>query len=426
MVSAALVPYLAAKPLLILTGPAGTGKSKGIIELATWFDYGAGLPSALSASAEPPSTAMAFVPVGADWTDQRELLGFRNPFGSARTDDAGNETNLTYHVTTAVRLLLRATHPYVADEPHFLVLDEMNLSHVERYFSSFLSLMEADTSVGSAGRFDLVSRDDVALIAEILDPNRYPMEVEAAKTLATAQSGLPLPANVFVVGTVNVDETTYMFSPKVLDRSFVRELMPVDPRAYLSGTMPPEPTVPGSVALTALQSSVSRRRLNAPLSDPLQLVKDAGAAVGMPTADANAMADFFVNVLAGAFKLLMPVGFGFGYRVVNESALYLAAALRCRHEGGLGLDSVAALDELVLAKVLPKIHGNRRQLVDSLGALSAFLGAKSAPEAEYSLGDATVGIPAGEVIAVALERSSARAMELHRKLQATGYTTFIS
>jgi hypothetical protein len=226
MVSAALVPYLAAKPLLILTGPAGTGKSKGIIELATWFDYGAGLPSALSASAEPPSTAMAFVPVGADWTDQRELLGFRNPFGSARTDDAGNETNLTYHVTTAVRLLLRATHPYVADEPHFLVLDEMNLSHVERYFSSFLSLMEADTSVGSAGRFDLVSRDDVALIAEILDPNRYPMEVEAAKTLATAQSGLPLPANVFVVGTVNVDETTYMFSPKVLDRSFVRELMP--------------------------------------------------------------------------------------------------------------------------------------------------------------------------------------------------------
>lgn len=426
MVSPALVPYLAAKPFLILTGPAGTGKTKGIIELAAWFDYGAGLPAGLAVSAESPSTAMAFVPVGADWTDQRELLGFRNPFGAARTDSAGNVTNLTYHVTTAVRLLLRASHPSVVDEPHFLVLDEMNLSHVERYFSSFLSLMEADASVGSAGRFDLVSRDDVALIAEILEPNRYPMEIEAAQTLAGTQRGLPLPSNVFVVGTVNVDETTYMFSPKVLDRSFVRELLPVDPRVYLGGTAAAEPTIAGSAALSALQRSITRRRANVALADPRQLVKDAGAAVGMNAADAEAMAVFFVNVLAGAFKLLTPVGFGFGYRVVNESALYLDAALRCRHEGGLTLDWVTAIDELVLAKLLPKIHGNRRQLVDSLAALGAFLNGKASPDAEYSLGDAGIGIPSGQTIPKALERSSARAMELHRKLQATGYTTFIS
>jgi hypothetical protein len=426
VVPAALVPCLGAKPFLILTGPAGTGKSKGIIELATWFDYGAGLPSHLAASAEQPSTAMAFVPVGADWTDQRELLGFRNPFGPLRTTSSGSQTNLTYHITTALRLLLRATHPHVANEPHFLVLDEMNLSHVERYFSSFLSLMEADASVGSAGRFDLVSRDDVALIGEILDRNRYPMEFEAAQALVEKNSGLPLPEAVFVVGTVNVDETTYMFSPKVLDRSFAKELLPVDPRSYLTGTAVPNPTISGSGALAVLQRSIFRRRTNAPLGDPMQLVEAAGTDVAMSGADVKAMAKLFVNALAGVYKLLTPVGFGFGYRVVNEAALYLDAALRCAHEGGLTPDWTTAIDEIVLAKLLPKIHGNRRQLVDSLDALSAFLDGKTTPQAQYSLGETVIEIPATEVISQRLPRSSERASQLHRQLQATGYTTFIS
>lgn len=156
-----IVAALCSKPFVILTGPTGTGKSRSAIELAMWLDYGAGLPPHLAASRTPPSTALAFIPVGADWTDQRNLLGFRNPFGPQRVRTSGETTNLTFEVTPLVRLLLRASHVDFRDDPHFVVLDEMNLSHVERYFSTFLSILEADRSVGESGRFELLGRDDL-------------------------------------------------------------------------------------------------------------------------------------------------------------------------------------------------------------------------------------------------------------------------
>ena len=89
------------------------------------------------------------------------------------------------------------------DHPYLLILDEMNLAHVERYFSDFLSGVESRRPVLPDLVFDQPSRQWVL------------RDVEAQR--------LPLPRNLFVVGTVNVDETTYMFSPKVLDRAFTFE-----------------------------------------------------------------------------------------------------------------------------------------------------------------------------------------------------------
>src|SRR5439155_177966 len=89
-------------------------------------------------------------------------------------------------------------HP---ETPHILVLDEMNLSHVERYFADILSAME--------------SGEEITLHSDGQARSPVPERVR-------------WPKNVYVVGTVNVDETTYMFSPKVLDRANVVEFR-VDP-----------------------------------------------------------------------------------------------------------------------------------------------------------------------------------------------------
>ena len=108
--------------------------------------------------------------------------------------------------TPLLRLLLHATHD---EEPHFAILDEMNLAKVEYYFSDFLSAMESGTEMvlHSAGDsvFAEIDGEDVNI------PER-----------------LAVPSNVLFTGTVNVDETTYMFSPKVLDRANVIEFHDVD------------------------------------------------------------------------------------------------------------------------------------------------------------------------------------------------------
>ncbi len=92
-----------------------------------------------------------------------------------------------------MKLIERANLPENKSVPFFIILDEMNLSYVERYFADFLSHMETPD------------------LKFVLDG--YP-------------GVLRYPENLFVVGTVNIDETTYMFSPKVLDRANVIEFKP--------------------------------------------------------------------------------------------------------------------------------------------------------------------------------------------------------
>ncbi len=109
-----------------------------------------------------------------------------------------NEGEYVLPENGVLNLLIEANKPENAGKPYFLILGEMNLSHVERYFADFLSVME--------------SQDRIPLHpeTEIWKDCKVPGKVG-------------LPANLFIVGTVNIDETTYMFSPKVLDRANVIE-----------------------------------------------------------------------------------------------------------------------------------------------------------------------------------------------------------
>ena len=196
-VSASLLAALAAKPFVIIAGTTGTGKTQTIRACV----------QALCPEGTEPGFNHVFIPVEAGWTDGRHLLGYRNPFG---------RTGESYSTTPFISLLLRANYLEHATCPFFVILDEMNLSYVEMYFSRFLSLMETSANGQSEA---VLGPSDLRLLLR-----STPSAVEATYIeRAITSGGLFLSRNVFIVGTVNVDETTHMFSPKVLDRAFVLE-----------------------------------------------------------------------------------------------------------------------------------------------------------------------------------------------------------
>ena len=108
-------------------------------------------------------------------------------------------------------LILESSKIENSNKPYFLILDEMNLSHVERYFADFLSAMESNELISLHKSDDENYKDDVVIV---------PKSIE-------------LPNNLFVIGTVNIDETTYMFSPKVLDRANVIEFATIPVKNYM-------------------------------------------------------------------------------------------------------------------------------------------------------------------------------------------------
>ncbi|MGH9324958.1 MAG: hypothetical protein ACRD3V_34390, partial [Vicinamibacteria bacterium] len=132
---------------------------------------------------DTPVRRHEIVAVRSDWTDPRGLIGYENPLTG------------TYSKTDLIHLLLRAQAD--PEKPYVVILDEMNLARVEYYFSDFLSAIELDGGT-------------IAL-----------RESEAGEIAEDGDSDIParleLPSNVVFIGTVNIDETTHAFSPKVLD-----------------------------------------------------------------------------------------------------------------------------------------------------------------------------------------------------------------
>ena len=114
---------LLAKPFTILTGNSGAGKTRIATQLASW----------LIKTTDSGLTNSLVVPVGADWTDNTKILGYFNPLANNGTGDFIKSDVLNF-------IGLAKDNPKI---PFFLILDEMNLSHVERYFSDFLSAMES-------------------------------------------------------------------------------------------------------------------------------------------------------------------------------------------------------------------------------------------------------------------------------------------
>lgn len=307
------ITSLLAKPFVILTGNSGTGKTR----ISRMFaDY-------LEVRSEDNEKNWVLVPVGADWTDNTKVLGFYNPLA--------DEGKGKYEKTEILRLIERAN--VNRSIPYFIILDEMNLSHVERYFSDFLSHMETEN------------------IPFILDGCKEHIEY---------------PPNLFVVGTVNIDETTYMFSPKVLDRANVIEFKP-DESAVLELFINSVTTK----SVDAVNDGTSEAFLNLALS----------VRAGCCNLDDNTLysvQDLFKQV----YKITEKYGFEFAYRTVKEIRQYIVASYEIL-EDKKSFNLVAAEDEQLLQKILPKIHGNKKeigQLLEELDTLCEQNGLKLSQE----------------------------------------------
>lgn len=296
---------LLAKRFLILTGLSGSGKTSIARAFARWMS--------------PVPDQYAMVRVGANWTSGDVLLGYPDALDSTR-----------YQGTQTLNLLLRAIENPQA--PHFLVLDEMNLSHVERYFADFLSAIETPN-------------DAMSLYSSAENRTGVPPEIF-------------LPANLFIVGTVNVDETTYMFSPKVLDRANVIEFR--------------------------TSSEVIDSFLDEPSRADVEQFAGLGAGFAEPFISAASSTAEIISLQAGAeafkaeikilFSILASHDMEFGLRTVWEMTryAYFATVLAADPDADRLALVRESLDIQILQKVLPRIHGSRRRVEACLRSLYAY------------------------------------------------------
>lgn len=329
--STPLIRSLLAKPFLILTGPSGTGKTRGAVGLAEELCGDGG--------------RWVVVAVGADWTDNRHVVGYLNPLER----DGGVAV---YESTAVLELVMRANeHP---DEVHALILDEMNLSHVERYFADFLSAMELADGRGAL-RLHGAGRARTRLGREVA-------------------GAVDFPGNLLVIGTVNIDETTYMFSPKVLDRANVVE-MEADGEGLRRVLLGVGEGADGS-------GGGEDRGLG--FLNVARVIRGERKDVVVPSLPEGVRAGVVARLLE--LHRILARGRGeFGYRTGKEVMAYLRASYFLTAEGERVAWETggweAALDEQILQKILPKLHGSRSRLGPLLGALARYCASGSEEEA---------------------------------------------
>lgn len=303
------IASLLTKRFVILAGLSGSGKTKVALAVSKWLEEVEG--------------QVEVVAVGADWTSNENVLGYR---------DALDPERYRRPTSGALDLVIRATKDQ--SRPYFLILDEMNLSHVERYFADILSAVE--------------SEEPVALHSGDGDVDGVPATIM-------------LPPNLFIVGTVNVDETTYMFSPKVLDRANVIEFRVT--AEEMEGFL----ATPKVVDLAELQGNGAQfgPLLVAAAAAPLRFLADLPPEI-VRGEDVQAEVQ---RHLVRLFSVLATVGAEFGYRTAVEICRFI-----CVHAllVGPGWRLVDALDAQVLQKLMPKLHGSERRLRPVLQQLDEY------------------------------------------------------
>jgi 5-methylcytosine-specific restriction enzyme B len=261
--------FLDHKHFVILTGLSGTGKTQLALNYARAV-HGITDPSG-------PDPFLVVCPVRPEWTDPTGLTGYNDVLSNR------------YIVPPFLEAIMLATAH--RDSPVFVVLDEMNLARVEYYFSDVLSCIETGEPLQ-------------------LHSNSVPLQGSSGINIPAE---IPLPQNLYIIGTINIDETTNPVSDKVLDRAIVIEMSTVQLQGFLDSLEKRTP------ALKIARASCEER-------------------------------------LTKAHDLMAKHGTGFGYRVAEEVVRYHAFA-----EGTLKSTSNEVVDDLMVQKILVKLRGAEQQ-----------------------------------------------------------------
>lgn len=347
------INYLTAlrtKPFMLLAGISGTGKSRIVRKLAQ-ATVTEELQRANGYTGEDfandrwtlhSPANFELIQVKPNWHNSMDVIGYLSNIPSPH-----------YVFTPFIEFIVKAwQHPEV---PFFLCLDEMNLAPVEEYFAEFLSAIESRSLEGGEYMTDPIIKpfnsfgEDVAkMMVNTLFPNFTAADKNSflGKIVDHLETkGLTLPKNLIVIGTVNMDETTFSFSRKVLDRAMSVEMNEVNYDSFLNDT-----TDDDLKAIVQAFEDNKDADLNALLVDRHIEAKEIIDELGDD-------AKFAIDYLKRINALLEGTPFKLGYRAANEALIYLQAS----QEFGQ-TDRIAALDNFTLMKILSRIEGDETKL----------------------------------------------------------------
>lgn len=313
------LPYLTAlrtKPFMLLAGISGTGKSRIVREMAKacWTpkedEYGKNCPR-----------NFCMVQVKPNWHDSSDLIGYVSRINGEK-----------YVVGPFLRFIAKAIQD--PKRPYFLCLDEMNLAPVEQYFAEYLSVIESRKLQDGHIETDPIVPFEVteaygSLIDQLFDSD------EERKAYKTEEGGkrLTIPENLFVVGTVNMDETTFSFSRKVLDRAMTIEMNEVDLKGGLEAG--------GSAEFGYIGED---------------LMGDAAEGKDIYAAN-QTLCDDIITYLGKVNEILEGTPFKIAYRTRNEFLLYAVNRLHFATDSELW----QTLDEMTSMKILSRIEGDNER-----------------------------------------------------------------
>lgn len=347
------INYLTAlrtKPFMLLAGISGTGKSRIVRKLAQGT-VTEELQRANGYTGEDfvndrwtlhSPANFELIQVKPNWHNSMVVIGYLSNIPSPH-----------YVFTPFIEFIVKAwQHPEV---PFFLCLDEMNLAPVEEYFAEFLSAIESRSFEGEEYLTDPIIKPFNSFgeeLAKKMVNTLFPNFTAADKNSFLGKvvdhletKGLTLPKNLIVIGTVNMDETTFSFSRKVLDRAMSVEMNEVNYDSFLTDT-----TDDDLKAIVQAFEENGDADLNVLLVDrhieAREIIDELGD-------DAKFAIDYLKRINA----LLEGTPFKLGYRAANEALIYLQAS----YEFGQ-TDRIAALDNFTLMKILSRIEGDETKL----------------------------------------------------------------
>lgn len=341
-----LIPYLSAlrtKPFMLLAGISGTGKSRIVRKLAQ-----ATVTEELQQKYNNKFASENFdeekwelhrpenfelIQVKPNWHNSMDVIGYLSNMNGAH-----------YEFTPFVKFIVKAWCNLSI--PFFLCLDEMNLAPVEEYFAEFLSAIESRGFENGEYMTDPIIKPfdefgngvSVSMINSLNDSLKEAMGSDVENHLRT--KGLTLPPNMIVIGTVNMDETTFSFSRKVLDRAMSIEMNEVDYDSFLEDATDDELKAIVEEFGEDLNKLLVNRHIHAK-----EVVADLDK-----TTDVIKYLETINNLLEGTpFKL--------GYRAANEALIYLQSTI------DFSMDNFAqAMDNFTLMKILSRIEGDESKL----------------------------------------------------------------